>query len=163
MKNEKLEKEHNFAEVYKGKLYRSAQPTPDFLFYLKRFYGIKTIVNLRRKNENFERDFSEQNGIRLVNVPIKAFSRFPKLEDIETFLNLFENQENYPILLHCREGKHRTGFIVATFQLVYEKKCLKEVLTEIKQRRTKFHWRLFLRLNAENIQKISKQKPSKLN
>lgn len=163
MKNYKLEKKYNFAEVRKGRLYRSAQPAPDFLLYLKKNYEIKTIVNLRRKSEIFEKDFARKNDIRLINIPIRAFSRFPRLKDIEIFFDLFENRSNYPILLHCREGKHRTGFMVAAFQITYENKCLKEVLSGIKKKRAKFHWRLFLRLNAEDIKKIPDRKFGKIN
>src|SRR5262249_28612621 len=49
-------------------------------------------------------------------------SRVPALQPqvLAPFFKLFDDPNNYPILLHCKAGLHRTGVLVAVYRIEYE-------------------------------------------
>lgn len=146
-----LEKKFNFGIVVQGKIYRSAQPDEKLLHYLKDKCGIKTIVVLRTNIPEFEEKFCRENGIALMRLPVKSWRRWPEPEEIQDFFQLFQDQENQPILVHCREGKDRTSAIVALWRIGVENWGLKEVMFEMKNWKANWFWRLFIRTRAGKI------------
>ncbi|KOS17700.1 Tyrosine-protein phosphatase SIW14 [Escovopsis weberi] len=104
----------NFGVVLPG-VYRSSFPKPENYAYL-RDLKLKTIVTLVKKDEinlDFE-SFLTTNGIRQVVFNMKGTKKeaIPP-STMSSILNLVLNQRNYPLLLHCNHGKHRTGCVVA--------------------------------------------------
>ncbi len=47
----------------------------------------------------------------------------PALENIEAFLNVMRNPDQYPrpVLLHCFAGMHRTGAFAAIYRMEFER------------------------------------------
>lgn len=152
MKN--LEPSYNFREVATRTLYRSGQPDQRFLHFLKERYRIKSIVNLRSAVDGFEEKFALDNRIYLLHLPLKPFSKNPTEEDILAFLRIFSDPGKCPALVHCQEGKNRTGIMVAFFRMLRQDWTTKMVVSEMRSNETSVYWRLFLRLNGRKLKRI---------
>ncbi len=139
------ETSYNFKPVKEGELYRSAQPSREFFIYLKEKYKIKTIINLRTKVNQYEMEFAKENNINLFKIPLFHFIIGLNRKNTLFFLNLFENKNNLPILIHCRQGKDRTGAMIALFRLFHQKWKWKDVYSEMEENKVSLFWRLSIR------------------
>jgi protein tyrosine/serine phosphatase len=110
---------YNFGTVEEDRIYRSAQPSPLFLRWVLRKHEIKSLVNLRGDTPGFESAFAARHGLRLYSFDLSA-SRPPTDEDVERFLALVQDAANYPILVHCRNGVDRTGYMVGLHRLEHQ-------------------------------------------
>lgn len=152
---EKIESIYNFREIEKGKLYRSSQPDEKFLSYLKYFYNIRTIVSLRNRIDGTEVDFVNKKEISLVHIPLTPLLNLNK-EKTFTFLKLFQEEKNFPILLHCRRGKDRTGIMTAIFRLYCQNWPEKEIFREINEKKVNFFWKIITKWKWNMIKNIKK-------
>ena len=141
--------------VADGRVYRSGQMTADGFRDACRRYGIKTVINLQddeTHTANDERDplipvspldkrtvhQSEvlgEVGVRLVQLDGSALNADgaggrPKL--VDQFLAVMDDEANYPVLLHCKAGLHRTGLMTAVYRMEYEGRSREESLEELK-------------------------------
>ncbi|MCJ8025996.1 dual specificity protein phosphatase family protein [Shinella yambaruensis] len=102
----------NFAAVVPGEVYRSNQPTPGEIATYAARYRIRTIVNLRGRNERAawyrnEVAAARSLGLTLIDFPMQADQRLdPKAADE---LAALLRDAPRPILIHCRSGADRTG------------------------------------------------------
>ncbi|MFA5074835.1 MAG: tyrosine-protein phosphatase [Candidatus Babeliales bacterium] len=125
----------NFYVVEKNKLYRSKQLDAKTLkFYINKF-GIKTVVNLRGENKNrrwWQREYqvTQDLGINFFNIPMSAMWLTSK-ENLIQLLNIYDNQNLYPILVHCQGGADRTGEAAALYVLEKQCKGKKEALNQL--------------------------------
>ena len=125
-----------YARVTKN-LSRSAQPLPEDLLSLKE-EGITDIVNLRTMTDKScifdEGAEAEKLGIKYHNIPINH--RKPTEKNVTDFLEIMNvaERDNRKVLVHCLEGKDRTGLCVFVY------KCLKglDSLTQNKAEWIKF-------------------------
>jgi tyrosine-protein phosphatase SIW14 len=110
---------HNF-RVVNDHLYSGAQPTPQDLKDLAKL-GIKTVIDLRMGDEHAgeEKKLVEALGMRYVNVPMKGLAR-PKDEQISQVLSILESSSEWPIFVHCRRGKDRTGTVIACYRISHD-------------------------------------------
>jgi protein tyrosine/serine phosphatase len=106
---------YNFGTIEPERIYRSAQPSPLFLGWLSRRHGIRSIVNLRGRTPGFESAFAARHGLRLYSFDLSA-SRPPAEADVERFLAILADPENWPVLVHCRNGVDRTGYMLAIYR-----------------------------------------------
>ncbi|XP_071737131.1 inositol diphosphatase DSP4-like [Rutidosis leptorrhynchoides] len=105
------------------KIFRSGFPNITNLSFLKSL-GIFSIIYLCPEpypQENL--DFINANAIKLHQFGIqKAKDRNPckdmQEERIRGALNVLIDPKNYPLLIHCKHGKHRTGCLVGCFRKV---------------------------------------------
>lgn len=104
----------NFGLVVPG-VYRSSYPKPEdyqFLSGLK----LKTVVTLVKKDE-LDHDlhsFIKANGINQVIFNMKGTKKEAiPISTMRSILELVLDRNNYPLLVHCNHGKHRTGCVVA--------------------------------------------------
>jgi protein tyrosine/serine phosphatase len=101
----------NFDFVVPGKVYRSAQPSPDQVARWVEKYGLKTIVNLRHDASERglpqETAAAEAAGATVINIRLSD----RELPDPADMLRLAEVLETapQPILLHCKMGADRAG------------------------------------------------------
>ncbi|CAK7219410.1 tyrosine-protein phosphatase siw14 [Sporothrix bragantina] len=108
----------NFGFVMPG-LFRSSYPKPENYEYLQGL-GLKTIVTLVDKNYTEEYgDFINSNHIKHHMFAMKG----TKKEDIplatmESILKIVLDRSNYPLLIHCNQGRHRTGCVVAVVRKI---------------------------------------------
>ena len=102
----------NFDVVVPGEAYRSSQPTPaDLATYTER-YKIRTVINLRGREERAawyknEAAAAKQLGLNLIDFPLRSSQRL----DVKTANELVTilRDAPRPILIHCRSGADRTG------------------------------------------------------
>jgi len=108
----------NFHTVVAGKLYRSAQPSPEQMADWHGRYGIKTIVNLRGAHPasdwyRNERDAAQSLGIRLIDYRMSS-KRDLTASDVEELLSILSKAET-PVLIHCKNGVDRSGIVSAFY------------------------------------------------
>ncbi|KAI2642152.1 tyrosine phosphatase family-domain-containing protein [Xylaria nigripes] len=107
----------NFAMVSEG-LYRSGYPeTRDYPFIQS--LKLKTIVTLVNKElpDGF-REFLQENQIThkifdMAGTKKEAIS----IDLMRSIYAVVSNRENYPLLIHCNHGKHRTGCVVGVLRM----------------------------------------------
>lgn len=112
----------NFYTVEKGRFYRSAQLSPDRLEHYIKKHSIKTIINLRGKHPELdwwqdEAKLALRYNINFHNIAMSANELTPQNKLLE--LMSIYNTTQTPILVHCRQGRDRTGEASALW--VYEK------------------------------------------
>ncbi|KAI1195270.1 tyrosine phosphatase family-domain-containing protein [Nemania serpens] len=106
----------NFAMVCEG-LYRSGYPQAQdypFMQSLK----LKTIVTLVRKDlPDGYQEFITVNGIthKIFDMAGTKKEEIP-VEMMRAIHAVVSESENYPLLIHCNHGKHRTGCVVGVFR-----------------------------------------------
>ncbi len=106
---------YNLGTVEPERIYRSGQPTPLLLRYVTWRYGIRTLVNLRGETPGYESDFAARRGLRLLVLDLSA-SKPPRRADVKRFLAIVNDPANYPILVHCRNGVDRTGYMLGLYR-----------------------------------------------
>lgn len=124
-------------EVTPGKFYRSGEMTAAGFRETAARYHLQTIVNLQDEypdpdlSKNYfgggtikESELCRRLGIRYVYLPPDLIPRRQvpahRPEAIERFLALLDDPANYPVLIHCRAGLHRTGVMTAVYRMEYD-------------------------------------------
>ncbi|KAI1480820.1 tyrosine phosphatase family-domain-containing protein [Daldinia eschscholtzii] len=110
----------NFAVVLPG-LYRSGYPkAADYPFI--RTLKLKTIVTLVGKDlpdgyqqfveaNHIKHEIFDMAGTKKAEIPIKT---------MRSILSIVSDRKNYPLLIHCNQGKHRTGCVVGILRKTNE-------------------------------------------
>ena len=135
--------------VVPGRVYRSGQMTvAGFEEHLKDL-GIRTVVNLQDEypDPDLARGYFDRSSVKESEVcrrlGVKYVFIAPDLvphrqaparrpEAIEKMLAIFDNSENYPVLLHCKAGLHRTGCMVALYRMEYQGWSPERVVAEMR-------------------------------
>ncbi|EXJ80197.1 hypothetical protein A1O1_08339 [Capronia coronata CBS 617.96] len=110
----------NFQVIAPG-LYRSSYPLVSHFETLTDL-ELKTIVTLVPQPLSCEyRNFISSNGIVHHHIPILA-NKDPEVyssdDTVNKVVKLMLDPTNYPMLIHCNKGKHRSGTICAAFRKV---------------------------------------------
>lgn len=108
-------------QVIAPSLYRSSYPSYAHFNHLADL-ELKTIITLVPEPIDYAyANFISTNGITHHQIPILANKdpeKFTCAETIHKVLNIMLEPSNYPLLLHCNKGKHRTGCMTACFRRV---------------------------------------------
>ena len=104
----------NLGRVDDG-LWRSGQPTAEG-FAAARAMGIRTVVNLRSAHS--DRDLAAGTGLELVEIPTHQWD--VDEGDLAAFLKIATDPARRPVLVHCAEGRDRTGVAVAAYRRVVD-------------------------------------------
>ena len=129
----------NFHQVNKN-LFRGGQPTGEGWKHLAKL-GVKTVIDLRRENEKGTHSIKAESraveaaGMRYVSIPMQGIVA-PSEEQISKAMSLLESGE--PVFVHCREGKDRTGTVIACYRIKNEGWQNHRALKEAKARG--MHW-----------------------
>ncbi len=107
---------YNFGEVEPGRIYRAAQPSPLFLRWLVKHEQIRTLVNLRGKTQGYESAFAGRHGLRVHSFNLSS-RRAPSDAQVQRFLAILADPTNHPILVHCRNGADRTGYMLGIYRV----------------------------------------------
>jgi tyrosine-protein phosphatase SIW14 len=132
----------NFHVVHEGILYRSGQLTVAGLARLVHDYRIKTVVTLRDAHNPGDEppDLDEEewcrkeelNHFRLPQLPWLAHDgSVPNQVNVDRFLEIMNNPANYPVLVHCLAGKHRTGAMCAVFRMEHDHWTNQQAIDEL--------------------------------
>ena len=129
--------------VTPGKLYRSGQLTARGFEEAIQRYHIRTVLNLQEEVPDPEIDaglreseLSRRLGARFVFIFVDLLDKWQPPEQepacLEQFYALMDDPHNFPMLIHCRAGLHRTGILTAIYRMEYEGWTRAEAIAELK-------------------------------
>lgn len=131
---------------------RGGQPDEDGLQLLKNA-GVRLVVSLRHHSKNstvqtssysfFRRHTDDDEideeektcdrlGLKFMNISLDGISA-PNFADIDRFVEVFEDETNLPIYVHCLHGRERTGFMLAAYRIKVQKWTADEAYKEMLQ------------------------------
>lgn len=121
----------NFHVVREGVLYRSGQMSLAGLKRIIHDYGIKTVVTLRETRcpgdeppDLDEEKYCIREAINYYRIPPRPWSGadgfVPADKGVEVFRQVMSDPKNYPVLVHCFAGIHRTGAMCAIYRMDFE-------------------------------------------
>jgi protein tyrosine/serine phosphatase len=136
-------------EVDPGRLYRSGQMTANGFRETIDRYHIKTVVNLQHedpdpllvdhwlgKGQIRESELCQQLGVnyKLITPDLLPPGNTVDMEPpaVKDWLAILDDESNYPILLHCKAGLHRTGRLTAIYRMEYHRWSVGEALRELR-------------------------------
>ncbi len=126
-----FERRH-FRTVREGVIYRSGQMTLDGLARSIHDHGIRSVVTFRASNKAGKPDpdageeaWCKQEGIRYLRLPplhwqAEGTDSPPVETNLKKYLEFLSDETNYPILIHCFAGIHRTGAYCAVYRMEVE-------------------------------------------
>lgn len=130
----------HFAVVEPGVLMRCGQPRVSDLEQIRRRYGLKSLVVARGGTRHplrgrwFAREqaYCSREGIRLEHLPFSDDS-LPPGDVFERFLDVVRHPENRPVLVHCEQGFHRTGILIAAYRIAISGWPIERALDEMRR------------------------------
>jgi protein tyrosine/serine phosphatase len=102
----------NFAKVSEA-LWRGAQPTAQGFVELEKM-GLKTVVSFRHDHDDLP--LMKNTHLKYLRLPSHAFRATE--ENLVTFLKVIEDPANWPVFIHCAQGRDRTGYNAAAYRIV---------------------------------------------
>jgi tyrosine-protein phosphatase SIW14 len=132
------------------KLYRSGCMTAWGLEMAIRTHKIRTVINLMEEDPDPELPRSYFGGerekeselcrrlgaqYRNLYVDLVALHRLDRERPptIDQYLEILDDPKNYPVLLHCKAGLHRTGVLVGVYRMEYEGWSRAQALAEVRR------------------------------
>jgi tyrosine-protein phosphatase SIW14 len=134
----------NFREVRRGVLYRSGQMTVEGLSKAHHEYHFKTVVSLRDAlapgmppPDAAEEEFCAKEEITFLRLPPYHWEGEegmapPVEENVRKFRAVMADPKNFPVLLHCFAGVHRTGAFTAIYRMEFENWTNAQAMAEMK-------------------------------
>jgi len=133
----------NFRVVKDGVLYRSGQMSVAGLKRAVYEYGIKTVVTLRYSEnpENpapdaAEEEYCKRELITHYRIPYLPWwgsdGTVPAEKNVKTFMQIMGDSTNYPVLIHCFAGIHRTGSLCAIYRMEFDHWTNAEAIQEMR-------------------------------
>jgi protein tyrosine/serine phosphatase len=111
--------------------YRGAQPNAAGFRQLKQL-GIKTVIDLQKNGERNEPAWVRDAGLQYFNIPLT--SKIPATAaQTEYFLKLVNDPNNWPVYVHCKGGRHRTGAMTAIYRITHDRWTADRAYQEMKQ------------------------------
>lgn len=129
----------HFAVVAPGVLMRSGQPRVADLEAIRKEHGLGAVIcarggtrhPLRGRWFRKERRYCERTGIRLEHMPFSDKSS-PPADVFDRFLAVVREAAARPVLVHCEQGFHRTGILVAAYRIAEQGWTLECALEELR-------------------------------
>lgn len=131
-----------FHAVEEGVLYRSGQMSLSGLKSVIQEYRIKTVITLRDAEvpgtpppDLDEQEFcikEEINHVRITPQPWGASDgSVPAMKGVARFLEVMKDPKNYPVLIHCFAGVHRTGAHCAVYRMEHNRWSNERAIAEV--------------------------------
>lgn len=135
--------------VEAGKFYRSGQMTADGFRRAIATLGIRTIINAQDEYPDpdirlsfftqhavKERELCRELGVHYVHLAPDLIPRrrmaWSRPEAIEKYLAILDDPANYPVLIHCKAGLHRTGVLTAVYRMEYQGWTHEQAIADLK-------------------------------
>jgi protein tyrosine/serine phosphatase len=129
----------NFRTVRDGVLYRSGQMSIEGLKRAVHDFGIKTVVSLRdsdRPTDQDEERYCKDEDIQFIRLPPREWwapaGPAPADENVAQFRAIMADPTNYPVLVHCFAGVHRTGAYCAVYRMEQERWTNEAAIAEMR-------------------------------
>lgn len=134
---------HNFETITEGKVYKSGVIPPNEIESYVKKYKIKSIVDLRFpgtadlvNNPEIPAELTAEKEaiakIKGVNYFNNGSDQVPTQENVNTFLKIMDNKDNYPVLIHCYHGVGRAEMYSAIYRIEYENFTNKEARDNVR-------------------------------
>ncbi len=83
--------------------------------------GYKTIINIEDDYNAIliEKNHAESLGFNYIANPLSV-NVTPPDDEIEMLLTELQNPDNYPIFIHCKQGRDRTGLVSGLYRVFAE-------------------------------------------
>ena len=120
----------NFGKV-NDNYYRGSQPITNQFAELKKL-GIKTVIDLRDDKLGDSGELARAAGLQYINIPLST-KRAATNEQTQYFLKLVNDQANWPVYVHCKGGRHRTGEMTAIYRITNEGWTAAQAYDEMKK------------------------------
>ena len=136
-----------FQELRPGVVYRSGQPSELGLKYLIARRGVKTVISLQlypaslregvydpgKPSGGPEAPCVERLGAHAIHWSLgeEAYWPWPSPWIYEAWFRTVDDPANWPIVIHCQGGRHRTGTLAALFRLEYDRWPVERALDEM--------------------------------
>ena len=120
----------NFGKINEN-YYRGSQPLADQFIQLKTL-GIKTVIDLRQDSVKQASEWARAAGLEYVNIPLTT-KRAASEEQTKHFLKLVNDQANWPVYVHCKGGRHRTGEMTAIYRITRDGWSADQAYEEMKK------------------------------
>ncbi|WP_179320455.1 dual specificity protein phosphatase family protein [Winogradskyella helgolandensis] len=122
---------YNFKAITEGKVYKSGVIPPDELEDYISEHNIKSVIDLRYPGTNdlinnpeipeqLTREKEAIEKIDNVNYYNVGSRQVPDQPTVDKFLEIMDNDDNYPVLIHCYHGEGRAPLFSAIYQMEYE-------------------------------------------
>jgi tyrosine-protein phosphatase SIW14 len=133
----------NFRVVREGVLYRSGQMSLVGLKRMVHDYGIKTVISLRdaavtgeEPPDLKEEKYCQAEAIHHYRIPPAHWwseTGPPPVEPgVQKFRAIVADPTNYPVLVHCFAGIHRSGAYCAIYRMEIEHWSNEQAIAEVK-------------------------------
>jgi protein tyrosine/serine phosphatase len=111
--------DHRFYTVTEGQVYRSGAMPLGTLQNKINHYGIKAVIDLRKTMDAVaaEHKALTQVGVKHFSVPT---GQVPTEKTVKAFLEIMDDRENRPVLIHCHHGEGRAVLFAAIYRMEYE-------------------------------------------
>ena len=142
--------------------YRGSQPIADEFMELKKL-GIKTVIDLRQDSLKESANWARAAGLQYINIPLTT-KRAATAEQTEYFLQLVNDQANWPVFVHCKGGRHRTGEMTAIYRITHDGWTAEQAYGEMKKydfEDSFFYPRPLKRYVFSYYERFASQRPSK--
>jgi len=118
----------NFGQM-DDRFYRGARPEDDDYKALADL-GIQTVIDLTDNSIEYEKPAVEAVGMRYVNIPM-VDKGYPRIDQIEAFMNLVDDPATGKFFVHCAGGRHRTGVVGAVYRFNHDGWNIDQVTAEM--------------------------------
>ncbi|OAI38514.1 hypothetical protein AYO40_06605, partial [Planctomycetaceae bacterium SCGC AG-212-D15] len=124
-------------------LYRSGQMNLTGFKETLHDYGIRTVVTLRDAADPkdpppdaLEEEYCHKAGVLHVRIAPRIWwspqGFAPADRGVSRFREIMDDPANYPVLVHCFAGVHRSGAFCAVYRMEYEKWTNAEAIAELR-------------------------------
>jgi len=118
----------NYAVVWPGKMMRSGKPYSEEGWTWVHERGVKSIVTLIRGDNVDYKKFGFEN---VLQIPLQG-QEVPTEEQAKQYLQFIQDPKEWPVDVHCAEGKDRTGMMVALARYAIDGWPMEKALAEAK-------------------------------
>lgn len=130
---------HHFGVVDPGVLMRCGQPRVRELEEIRRRFGLATLVVARGGTRHplrgawfrKEKAFAERCGVKLIHMPFSD-RRMPPADVFDRFVQVMQDAPR-PVLVHCEQGRHRTGALCAAYRIAAMRWTTERALREMQR------------------------------
>jgi len=115
----------NFAKVSDA-LWRGAQPTAEGFKALEKM-GVRTVVSFRHDHD--DRELMKGTRLQYLRIPSRAYR--PTEANLVRFLKVVEDPANWPVYIHCAQGRDRTGYNAAAYRMMVQGWAAEDAIREM--------------------------------
>lgn len=118
----------NYAVVWPGKMMRSGKPYSSDGWTWLHQQGVRSVVTLIRGDNVDYKKFGFEN---ILQIPLKG-QDVPTEGQAQQYLQFIQDPKDWPVDVHCSEGKDRTGMMVALARYAIDGWPMEKALAEAK-------------------------------